>query len=844
MASRSAANGLTTRETLLKPIGLVTTPSQYGVMPDGALMTADNVLFRNPGKLSVAPDMVTGQVLGSVNDSIYGMMPLDAGHVYAFTATSGNSWSVWENNNSVQLGTGFHPASGLMTAGRVCPVRARDRMLVNTNRGVFVGDNMAPASAPQRNLRYVGMPQAQIFNVTANSSANAAIPVNIMMGYQALLTREYSDGYIIKGPPSPPFKILNDTGTAFYVTIQIRWDLRVDVVAGDIVELYRTDGLSTTDSSADPGAVFKLVYRKTLTSTDISNQFVLVRENTSVTAPYYTTYGRECYTNPGQEGSTGANRRPDIAKAQEVFHGFTFYGGLTERAQATINVPAGIGDATFITANAYNRTYGVGQRTGAGTITAGSAVITGVSATDILGIVPGQQWYGSLSIFSAGTVVQSVGVNTITMSTVALSGPFATWSIADVIEFTGDVTSTLRVDSLAILLELICGEAVYEVTSNQTIGTNTGVSNIGNTLIVELARPFIFNSTAAANISIRATNGGNYSPPLPEINQTAQVFAPKTTKNLLRWSKDSEPEHVPSINETLVGSLEIIALCATKDALWIFCRDGIFRLTGTGGQWRIDPIESECVLAGPQCACSLNGTVYAYTNKGFVSITDAGVTRLSDPYIKELVPGVPYSSSSTAIVSPNILDSEILISLGTSTNIIYVYNIAQNGFTRLANNGIALSNVTAMEWQLYPSSGSATMLIGVSNPGTQPQWGTWNATTSFLTPQVTFQPVEHKDPALTKQWIDFTLIFDQSSAGRSVTGQVGGTTAGSGTLLAMPTAGAGFVNDARVNIGVPLNFAMHPTLRPGWTLSSSATQATFIGISMRYTPLTYQQTRQ
>ena len=830
------------RQTVVKPLGLMTTPNQYGAYPAGALETATNVVMRAQGMLLAAPDMTGTTAFGTANGFVRKLMPLDAGHVYAWQNLSG-SWSIFENSNLVTL-PGLVSTSGLfLDTGRISPVRVRERMLVNSTEGVLVGDFMAPTNSTQRALRMAGMPQPQFSDAfVVPGSGAGALPAGVMVSYSAILTREFADGYAIKSVPSAICKILNGTVSVQNVSLTVEWSANAAVLAGDFLEVYRTDGLPSATATSDPGTTLKLIYRVALSSAQSAANRAVITDNTIMLAPFYTTSGKALYTNPGQEGSLGACRQPDINGAQAVFKGFTFFGNITERPQWTFTVPAGIG-STLVAAqnNANFRTSGIGRRTGAGTVSTGVNTVTGISATDIVGLKIGQFWDGGSGVFVDGTAIIAVGGTSVTLSNNALSNG-TTFAFADRIQIVLlSATSNIRVNSVKDLMgnlgsttSVFGGAAEFEVTLNQPyLGDINSIQDIATTTVftLEPVRP-----NYSTTFTVRATNGANYNPPIPEFTATAQTFTQINTPNLLRWSTDSEPEHAPADNEDFVGSASLISMVSTKDALWIFCTDGIFRLSGDGGTWRVDIVAPGCNLVAPQCACSMRDQVYAYTNYGFVTVTDAGVAPIGDLFIKELLPGPPYAENPAYFMEANDDEQEVLLVLSTAPSTCYLYNAQQAGFTTMA----APSNTFfgAFAQQRQPSSGNAILLIGLSSfvSGT-PSYGAWGGPSSqFLAPVVRFRPFYDKDPMVVKQWIDASFLFDSADAAKILTSQFSAASAGVVTLIRT-------VGDAVGTVGVPRARAIDTSIRPGFTLPAAATQMKFRGLSLRFVPFTFQQLR-
>jgi hypothetical protein len=823
------------RETLIAPLGYMTTPNQYGVFPEGALSQAQNVVMRYKGKLVTAPSLSPLQNAGNGSlTTVFKSFALDAGFIglfYSNVTTSGAYFTDGTTAGFATMPLDTPSGNDIFPYVRTSPVRSRDRIVVNSNHGVMVSDYTTPQDSNERTLRWAGLPQPNISQWGALFGVSTyPIPNNIMVGYTAILTREYSDGYVIKSVPAVNYKFFNNFGSSALPNFRVEF-LTGTCVVGDIVEVYRTDGLSTTSPDADPGTTFKLIARVTLTSTDIGFGYVPITDRWALAAPFYSTTGKELYTNPYQEGQTGANRQPDINGAQAVFKGFTFYGNLTERAQATISVPGGIGDVASLGTNAFARANGIGGRTGAGTVTSGSDTITDVSAADIAGVRVGQVTLGSTP-FPAITKVLAVGASTIQMSASATASATA-WTLYDWIEgnlggwgFSGAIDGA---DDIVELFTLLTHP--FELTSNQSIPTPLSPNlTQGLTMVIEPSIP------VHGSIQIRASGGAFYSPPLPDVADPLLTVSPINTPNLLRWSKDSEPEHVPSVNETRVGSGKILSLVSTKDALWIFCSDGIFRLSGDAGVWRIDVIAPGCVLCSPGCAVSMRDQVYAYTNYGFVAVTDSGVMPISDLVIKDQLPGPPYAEGLTpnGFLINNDDDEEVIICVGYPSNIAYVYNARSSAFTYI-QDATGFTDMTSGMFQQNPTDGGSSSVVIISSVGGVPKFGRWGSgNTSWLAPTVQYRELYAKNPMSLKQWIDVTYIFDPSDAGKAFSALFGDLVGG---LVDIRRLGSG----CYATVGVPRNYALAASIRCGFGGSANyPTVTTFLGISLRVNELSNQ----
>lgn len=844
------------RQTILRPVGLVTQPNKFGYYVDGALKRAINCVMRNPGELDAAPTMFSSLSVGSVNTVLAKLAPLDGGHVYELTFDTGTSvWTTTELGNPVALPLNYaNPANLYSATGRITPIRAKERLFLNTaTAGNIVGDNMAPTSAATRAMRMAGLPQLTISSATMISPNGGAIPAGAMVGYCAVHRRTFADGYQIVSVPSVIVKAYNFFATPANVLISAVWfagggnnGVNASVAyAGDVIELYRTDGVAVGGNgiNATPGASFKLVVSRTLTAADIAVGNVTMLDTSLMgAAPYYTTSGRELYCNPGQGGATTVNRQPPQAACLASFDGRVFYGNTTDRPKWTFSIPAGIGSSANVAQQTdYWRTNGIGNRTGAGTITLGSPTITAVSAAQILGVKPGQVWSSNTAQWAFGVVVTAVGASTITLASNALANGTA-FGVADVIELT--LTSSVGlptvnlvpVVSMANFNSALGNLNALEITSNSAFPGFTDVNEYNPNVSMSV-EPRSF-ATTSSTMSVRATNGANYSPAVPElVGGTAQLFSRTNLKNHLVWSKDQQPEHAPpSNNETFVGLREIIAMASTRDALWIACLDGIYRLTGVNGQYRLDQIDANKIICAPGVMTTLDEDVYIYTNYGMIVMNSETRENITDMIIGDLLPGPQYLETRFRQLIASETDLEVLYLDDSSANRLYVYMTKQGGgWTTLENNPAALSSISTLAFQRSPASGDPRVLVGVSPAGgVAPSYAGWGNTASFLTMDFQFQPVYAGDPMSLKQWIECSYMFDAGNTGKTLRPVWNAVPIGTTTVVQLQNA-------AYARAGIPREHAVAQSLSAGCDSVTGATpQARFLGLSLMFNPLTTQ----
>lgn len=216
-----------------------------------------------------------------------------------------------------------------------------------------------------------------------------------------------------------------------------------------------------------------------------------------------------------------------------------------------------------------------------------------------------------------------------------------------------------------------------------------------------------FNTVASAN-------GGAYNPNL----STSRASTNDRGKNKLFFSKPFEPEAVPLPSFRNVGSAEaeILRIEALRDSLFIFKEDGIFRLSGETEQtFVVDLFDRSTVLLAADSVQTLNNQIFAYTDQGIVSVSEAGVqvrSRMIERTLLELYgvnpAGMENLSFGVAYESERkYLFSCISNSGDTFPTQIYVYNVVTDSWTRWPLSkraGIVLESV------LYWADGASDRL--------------------------------------------------------------------------------------------------------------------------------------
>lgn len=131
-----------------------------------------------------------------------------------------------------------------------------------------------------------------------------------------------------------------------------------------------------------------------------------------------------------------------------------------------------------------------------------------------------------------------------------------------------------------------------------------------------------------------ANTGNEFNPSLPPALNAPIVQGKAELKpNRIYFAKLQQPEAVPLLNFLDVGPQDkaISRILALRESLFILKEDGIYRLTGTNGNYTVDLFDESTKIIAPDSAVILNNQIYCLTNLGIVTISDTGVSIISKP---------------------------------------------------------------------------------------------------------------------------------------------------------------------------------------------------------------------
>lgn len=854
------------QQIILRPLGIATSPNKLGSMPAGALSKALNAWMRVPGVIESSKTWVQRRTVaafsGIANPTSFLYDFAEAGitnnTLMVFQAAGG----IWECAFLFIPGSGVTPwpfANELVNmfphiAGYSRVVSVGSHAMINCELGhlafdsIIIPDNAAPREA--------GLYPPNVIFSFINSSQNdvGAIARSTHCHSTAVFRRIYSqfsgfesDSYEMVSAPTVASHTYGPTTGSAVGFATIRHEIRFEPAtakAGDLVEVYRTRS-QIYDSTTPPlqyvntGSDYYLAVSAYLTSADIASNAVTLIDNTQDTA-----LGQALYTNDGLQGAESAALPPPTSLAMCMFknhaHFFNTLSAPFMKIQSSYNwgvIPGALSaDIRLQSFGGLGTTF---------TATNGSATLTGISAAHMNGLAIGQVLDDATGFPGGAGAIVSVGVNSVVVD----------------VPYTGTSGSFSRffMDTITI------NGARFRASNPSEFASALGLGGIGSWTVAGLSfvvPPIVsvlnypFTTTPADYITITKRDiWGNYDPAKltfsvsasrgflldPKLPNTSsgqvKVFTAETDFNGWMWSEKGQPENVPITNQDFVGSGSIYGAIATRDCIWVSASDGLWRISGTGGQagagydWRCDPVDSTLFFASPQSFCVLRDVVYAYTNRGFVAIyPDGSVNNISQGRLDDVMPGSQFIAFDIdpAFVTLCIADvekDEVIIRVRNSAaGVVWRYNVDMDAFTQEQVGATLVGGA-------YCLSDEGVCLTRTANGGEiiGPSSGTYAAM------DIEFQPLYADNPFVQRHWQNVNVAVEDITD--NVTVKTNGLTAGTRAL----TPGGASIN-SRQAFSVPRNApAISNNLQVAVTFASDDQSAKLQGVSIDYEDITTQR---
>lgn len=425
-------------------------------------------------------------------------------------------------------------------------------------------------------------------------------------------------------------------------TKSIQWAVKLppDAVAGDFVRIYRTD--ESAGEAIDPGDECFLSYERALTTTNISNGYVVVFDTTPsgfLAEPLPTN------PNSGDGPNKGRNDRPPLMRDVCVWDGRMWGLETTDRHRLMLRVigvssPDGlqVNDVIAVNMIAYTMLSSYWLYT-SGTATANVDKTTrqlahnfgGNSTTT--GILSFQRFDGDTGLGEvlleqrdlADTLAHnsSGAVNAIyaaTTRTTAFGDPLATLKQITKAS-TSRTGSTVTVRCTAH--GFTAGEVVMIAFQNGDTPDANFPPGLKTVVTVVDANNFTYTETgAAATLS-----------PAGEYYVYRTTYKSDNGRKLLRFSKQDEPEAwpLPFSPDGFPDGAEgyrILPL-ASGNGLVVALKDGGFYLVSGSYPYQVEPLDKTADLVAPDTLKEHAGTLFALTSQGIAAIGGSGVNPVS-----------------------------------------------------------------------------------------------------------------------------------------------------------------------------------------------------------------------
>jgi hypothetical protein len=183
--------------------------------------------------------------------------------------------------------------------------------------------------------------------------------------------------------------------------------------------------------------------------------------------------------------------------------------------------------------------------------------------------------------------------------------------------------------------------AITNTAANPTVITSTahGLSN-GDEIIITYSNSFpLINGSHVVTV----VDANTFTIPVSVVTQgTTGVYSKVSSMepsdnevrpNRIYYSKLQQPEAVPLVNYLDVGASdqEIVRIFPLRDSLFVFKKDGLYRISGESAPFTVTLFDSSCILVCPDSLAVSNNFLFGFTTQGVSSVSEGGVDKVSKP---------------------------------------------------------------------------------------------------------------------------------------------------------------------------------------------------------------------
>jgi hypothetical protein len=353
----------------LKFKGLFTNSNELSSVPDGALITAENIdiLSENLAQPRRGFGLLADSTFGDADTRIDSMWTF-GNELFAHNSADG----IGEADTISRLTSGaWSDYSGTFEAPsghKIRPLFANQNTYLNTSDGIKKLDSNSGTIVDAGGYKGLDI------SASASASVSTWLADDYRTAYRCVWGIKDANNNLVLGAPSQRESFVNTTGSAKAI------DLRITIPAGVttdwFVQLYRAAAVDNSSSDTEPSDEMGLVYEISPTSGNITAGYIDI---TDITPDELR--GATIYTAASQEGLANSNEAPPLAKDMAVFRDCTFFVNTISKHRYTMTLLAVSGSGLV---NDDTITIGGVVYTGKATETIASAqfaVVTGGSAS-------------------------------------------------------------------------------------------------------------------------------------------------------------------------------------------------------------------------------------------------------------------------------------------------------------------------------------------------------------------------------------------------------------------------------------------------------------------------------
>lgn len=616
--------------------GVIVSKNPYE-LPDGSLhhgtlnmsLTADDALRSRTG--------LTNILRQEAMDKLFSY----AGRILTFAPGSGTLNVLKADFSGVDYAADT-ALSHLDAQTKIQGALAGERLFLTTDTGVRALDGVAGAAG-----RAAGGPLAPgITSVSFHNKTENWLADQKRVAYRYVLVRLLPTGTQVVGAPSGRRLGTNTSGSTSVP--RVRCVLPPNLSDNVFIQLYRS---ATVDVGFEPDDDLKLVYERALTASECQNSLAIIDDK----LPDVLRQGEFIYTAPNAgEGALAANLPPPRARIIAA-HKSRLWLGDTKGPHEfifrllAVNTATGLntGDRLLISCGS---SFYIEVGVDFPLYTAGSAsqnieenalrIVAAINVSPTNGSVWAEYLSGpddvpgEIRIYNRSAADDSA----ITVLAAENSGG-AMWTSP--LAYSPQLEPYLLGVSVAVVFDL--ARVANVVTATVTAGNITNALQVGQRVVIT---PTGSGSFGLGPHIITGVTGTTFTYAETGVNDTllAQSMAFYTDEPLtserevvpgrVHFSKFLEYEAFPPLNYLDVGeeSQKVLALASTRETLWVFKEDGLFRVTGDDEQsFDIERVDSTIIAHGPEVVKAFGEKIVAWTTKGVVQLSESSFDIISLP---------------------------------------------------------------------------------------------------------------------------------------------------------------------------------------------------------------------